>query len=204
MREEWEFDALEEQEAKVELERLAELEVVEEEKRKQRDKKKQQAEARKRARKEAADRIARDVKEEEEREKSSPGAVDGLSLEKKGRYTPSNSLLGPGMPGLFLPSHIHSAASPSPLRHSTSAYDQLEDQPQNGVDHDVLLDVDRAPESDAAHSPAPTHASYGDFTGGHSGYTSENNHPEKLQEQDQETDNDNEMDLDHELEAMIS
>jgi len=204
MQEEWEFDALEEQEAKLELERLTKLEVAEEEKRKQKEKKKKQAEARKRSRKEAADRIAKEVEEDEDREKSGPSGVekDGFPLEKKGRYSPSNplGLLGPGMPGpLFFPSHIHSAASPSPLRHSTSAYVRQEDQLLNGDDHDVLLEV---AESDA-HSPAPTFASYGDFTGGHSGYTSENN-PEKLPEHDHETDNDNEMDVDHELEAMIS
>lgn len=207
MQEEWKFDALEEQEAKVELERLSKLEVVEEEKKRQREKKKEQAEARKRLRKEAANRIAKEVTEEEERERSGLDAVerDGLPSEKKGRYTPSNSLglLGPGTPGpLLFPSGIHSTASPSPLRHSTSAYDHHEDQLQNGTDHDSPLDHDRLPESDA-HSPAPTFASYGDFTGGHSGYTSENN-PDRLPERDLETDNDNDMDLDHELEAMIS
>lgn len=207
MQEEWEFDALEEKEAKIELERLAKLDIVEEEKRKQKEKKKEQAAAKKRARKEAADRIAKEVKEEEERERSGASVIEkgGISLERRGRYTPSNpmGLLGPGIPGpLFYPPHNHSAPSPSPLRHSTSAYDQ-EDQLQNGLRHDILLDLDRAPESDVAHSPAPTYASYGDFTGGHSGYTSENN-PDRLPEQDHETDNDIDMDVDQELEAMIS
>jgi len=115
-------------------------------------------------------------------------------------------LLGPGVPGQgpphFAP-HLHSATSPSPLRHSTSAYDSRQDRVVVVDDDTSLLDHgDRAPESDV-HSPAPTFASFGDFTGGHSGYTSEN-HLEKFPDQDHETDVDNEMDVDHELEAMIS
>ncbi|ESK96074.1 ash2-trithorax family protein [Moniliophthora roreri MCA 2997] len=54
MKEQWELDVVDEEEAKVEATRIAEQEKIEAEKRKQKEKKKQQAEARKRAKLQAA------------------------------------------------------------------------------------------------------------------------------------------------------
>ncbi|CAA7265441.1 unnamed protein product [Cyclocybe aegerita] len=162
MAEEWAFDALEEEEAKVEAAKHAAADKAEEEKRKQREKRRQQAEARKKARKAAAEQAANATLAEEEHE---------ISLGREGgggRATPVSAVYG----------HVgvHSTQpSPSPLRQST-AYDAFEEA------------VEYVP------SPAPTFASYGEVQGGQSGYTSENNQEQQM---------DDEMDVDQELEAIL-
>lgn len=194
MQEEWAFDAREEADAKLEIGRLVQIEAIEEEKRKQKEKKKEQAEARKKAKKEAAEKIAKNLKEEDAREKSS--ALERPKIERG--YTPLPLILhGPGMPGsLPLPSHVSQSTTPgpSPLRYSTSAYDQEEYE----NNRHVLKNGDYHELGSESHSPAPTFASFGEFQGGQSGYTSENH--DLLPE----TDNDNEMDVDHEIEATLN
>ncbi len=176
MQKEWEFDAREEEEAKVELAKQTKIQVIEEEKRKQKEKRKQQADARKRDRKDSAGRFSK-MKEEGERER----------MENKDSYVPNPlGLHGPGMPGSLshLPSYVHSAPSPSPLRYFTSAHNHREHGEPHDHD-DQEQEHDHEPESEV-HSPAATYTSYG---GGHSGYTSENY--QELQDHDHETDNDN-------------
>lgn len=189
MQEEWAFDAREEEVAKAELAKQTKLQLVEEEKKKQKEKKKQQADARKRARMEAPDKISKDLKEEEERERIEN--KDGNPL----------GLHGPGMPGSLyqLPSHVHFAHSPSPLRYYTSSNDRQEQKEPIDSHDDQEQEHYHEPESEV-NSPAATYASYG---GGQSGYTSENNQ-DFLHEHDHETDNDNDMDVDHELEALLA
>ena len=195
MQEEWAFDAREEADAKLEVARQVQIEAVEEEKRKQKEKRKEQAEARKKARKEAAEKISKNLKEEDAREKSSSSTLERPKIERG--YTPLPLILhGPGMPGsLPLPSHVSQSTTPgpSPLRYSTSAYDQGGYE----TNRHALKNGDYHELGSESHSPAPTFASFGEFQGGHSGYTSENH--DLLPE----TDNDNDMDVDHEIEATL-
>ncbi|KAF9009414.1 hypothetical protein BDQ17DRAFT_1348054 [Cyathus striatus] len=99
MKEQWALDKLEEEEAKVEAVRLAEIEKVEEEKRLQRQKKRQQADARRKAKKAELAAIA---------------AASATVSPEDDRFGPTITL--PGLLNTALSSH----PSPSPLRHATA------------------------------------------------------------------------------------
>ncbi|KAF8188403.1 COMPASS complex protein [Pholiota molesta] len=144
MQEEWAFDAVEEEEAKVELEKLAAADKLEEDKRKQREKKRQQAEARR-----AAD--ARRRAEEKARKAAEARATRAGGGEHEfptTTLTPSSS--ASPYPA-FAPER--NQPSPSPLRHSTAF------EPEGSVEYE--------------NSPAPTFASYDERRGAQSGHTSE-------------------------------
>jgi len=158
MQEEWAFDAIEDDIAKVEHAKYAAAEKVEEDRRKQREKKKQQADARKKARKAAAEQVASAALGEEERERERE-----KEREEKERHGSLPAL------GVYYERGVQNHPSPSPLRYST-AY-----EPEGSVEYE--------------NSPAPTFASYGEFQGGQSGYTSENH--------------DLDMEVDKDIEATI-
>ncbi|TFK42982.1 hypothetical protein BDQ12DRAFT_663093 [Crucibulum laeve] len=164
MAEQWAIDAQEEEEAKVEMARQAEVDHIEEEKRVQRNKKRQQAEARKRAKK-AEQQAALGASAGT----STPGSVNTFGL----AHTPSTALHIPGsstsstikdedrhtpvpLIGLGI-SGIGNYPNPSPLRHATNAYN-----PEGSIEYED--------------SPAPTYASSGEFRGEQSGYNSETAH----------------------------
>ncbi|KAF9452255.1 hypothetical protein P691DRAFT_805137 [Macrolepiota fuliginosa MF-IS2] len=116
MQEQWDLDALEEEEAKVELTRWQETTKREEEKAEQRRKKRREADAKRRAKK----AIEAEAKKREAlgllpREDMVGGAVTLSQLNVPG--------VGIGV-GAFAGGYASSAyPSPSPLRHSTAAYD---------------------------------------------------------------------------------
>lgn len=144
MQEEWAFDAVEEEEAKVELEKLAAADKLEEDKRKQREKKRQQAEARR-----AAD--ARRRAEEKARKAAEARAARAGGSEHE---FPTATLI-PSSSASPYPAFApeRNQPSPSPLRHSTAF------EPEGSVEYE--------------NSPAPTFASYDERRGAQSGYTSE-------------------------------
>ncbi|PPQ73893.1 hypothetical protein CVT26_011725 [Gymnopilus dilepis] len=166
MQEEWDFDALEEEEAKVELAKYAAAEKAEEEKRKQREKKRQQAEARRKAKKEAAlaQQVADAASLEEERART-------LERERFASLPapPPGTLYGPG--GHF--PVVQPQPSPSPLRHFTAF------EPEGSVDYE--------------NSPAPTYTSFSEQLGGQSGYTSENHEPEPMDQDPDDLDVDQDI-----------
>ncbi|KAF8911123.1 hypothetical protein CPB84DRAFT_1763375 [Gymnopilus junonius] len=173
MQEEWAFDALEEEDAKVELAKYAAAEKAEEEKRKQREKKRQQAEARRKAKKEAA--LAQQVVDaaviEEEKERGRAAERERYSsLPLSGVFPLPGTLYGPG-------GHFPAHPSPSPLRHFTAF------EPEGSVEYE--------------NSPAPTYISFSEHLGGQSGYTSENHEQEPV---DHDLDD---LDVDQDIEALM-
>ncbi|PPQ81204.1 hypothetical protein CVT25_015728 [Psilocybe cyanescens] len=167
MQEEWAFDALEDDEARTELAKHAAAEKLEEDKRKQRENKRQQAEAKRKARKAAAQQAADMALGDEERERGRELQRErerDRQTDRYGSLPASSGLTGPGM-------HSSHHPSPSPLRHST-AY-----EPEGSVEYE--------------NSPAPTFASYGEFQGGQSGYTSDNH------------DVPDDMEIDQDIEALM-
>lgn len=118
MREQWELDEFEEEEARSDLTRWQENNKREEEKAEQRKKKRREADAKRKAKKAAET----DVKK---REVSL--LKEDLERERLGAANASNLLGGPLMLGIGLggaTSHTSSSyPSPSPLRFSTAAYD---------------------------------------------------------------------------------
>jgi COMPASS component BRE2 len=110
MQEQWEMDAAEEEEAKIELSKWQENTKREEEKAEIRKKKRREAEAKRKAKKAA------------EIEAKKREAM-GLPSREDGTATP-NQLIVPSFVGSLGPGFTSSAhPSPSPLRYSTAAYD---------------------------------------------------------------------------------
>ncbi|KXN82568.1 Set1 complex component ash2 [Leucoagaricus sp. SymC.cos] len=112
MQEQWELDAIEEEEAKVELTKWHEATKREEEKAEQRKQKRREADARRRAKKAA------------EAEAKKREAMELPPKEEVGTATP-NQLGVPGVVSALGGAGYTSSAypSPSPLRYSTAAYD---------------------------------------------------------------------------------
>jgi len=118
MREQWELDEIEEEEARKELARWQENSKREEEKAEQRKKKKREADAKRKAKK---------VAEADTKKREASLLKEDLEREKPAAATMSNPVGGPLLLGIGLggaTSHTSSSyPSPSPLRFSTAAYD---------------------------------------------------------------------------------
>lgn len=156
MVEEWAFDDVEAEEARVELANIAAADKIEEDKRKQREKKRLQAEARRAA--DARRRAEEKVRKANEAKAAKLAAVGAGVGEHDARMTPPPVMLY----APYTTSHSPFAPernqpSPSPLRHSTAF------EPDGSVEY-----------AEHEHSPAPTYASYDEPKGIQSGYTSEN------------------------------